>query len=306
MLHSMSERLQNLRKARSTASSVFAQILQLNSKYSSPLFCCFEGEDFKYYGIRIEQAKTKIHDKLIPLKCGGKKEVVRLYELISKEVTLDKRDIIYFVDRDFDESIGDLKNKIYETPHYSIENFYTTKCAFEKIISSELKIEETDPNYQFCIDTFITRQKEFHQGVLYLNAWIYCQRKAEVDKLYLNEFKLNSLISNLTLDNASFNIYDKGFLCHCLPNAIDIPDEDISIAMSILEIKPQEKLRGKFEIEFLYEFITLLIQSINRKDAPFNNSTKVGLNLSKVNILSELSQYAKTPDCLKAYIKKCA
>ncbi len=302
----MSERLQNLRKARNTASSVFTQILQLNSKYESPLFCCFEGEDFKYYGVRVEQVKTKEHDKLIPLKCGGKKEVIRLYELISKEETLESRDILYFVDLDFDESIGDKKEKIYETPFYSIENFYTTRCAFEKILSAELKIDETEDNYQFCVEKFLERQKEFHDGILYLNAWIYCQRKANVDKLYLNEFKLNSIMSIATIDRISFNNYDKNFLKECLPNSIDISDEEIESAKLVLSTKPQEKFRGKFEVEFLYEFITELIRKINSKQNPFEKCKKVGLSISKTNILSELSQYALTPTCLKEYIKKSA
>ncbi len=295
-----------MRQARNTSSSVFAQILQLNSKYESPLFCCFEGEDFKYYGIRVEQIKVKQHDKTIALRCGGKKEVIRLYELVSKAETLNERDIIYFIDKDFDESIGELSDSIYETPCYSIENFYTTKCVFEKILTTELKIEETNPLYQYCIDIFSERQKEFHLGVLYLNAWIYCQRKANVDKLYLNEFKLNKLINSLSLEVLVFNAYDKNFLKDCFPNAIELSDLQISNAMEIIKDKPQEKFRGKFEIEFIYEFLTVLIQTINKKTSSFEKCKKVGLNLSKLNILSELSQYALTPDCLKEYIKKSA
>ncbi len=302
----MSNRLAEMRKARTTSASVFAQILQLNTKYSTPLFCCFEGEDFKYYGVRIDQAKQKEHEKLIPLKCGGKKEVIRLYELVNKETTLTERDFIYFVDLDFDSSINELKESIYETPYYSIENFYTTKCAFEKILSSELKINEGEALYEYCVQTFIERQTEFHQGVSYLNAWVYCQRMAEVQKLYLNEFKLNKLIDTFDIDKVSFKPYDKSDLVAQLPNAIDIEDAQITEAIGLLDVKPQEKYRGKFEIEFLYLFLVELISRINKKVTPFEKCKKVGLSISKANILSELSQYALTPGCLKEYIKKSA
>lgn len=302
----MSSRLDAMRKARTNSSSVFAQILQLNSKYSNPLYCCFEGEDFKYYGVRVEQIKQKQHEKLIPLKCGGKKEVVRLYELVNKESTLEGRDFIYFIDLDFDGTIEALRESIYETPFYSIENFYTTKCAFEKILSSELKIDETDSCYDFCVDSFLERQSEFHQGVLYLNAWIYCQRKAETDKLHLDNFKLNKLISSFKLEKIEFKAYDKNDLKAQLPNALDIEDADIQNAIDILKENPQEKFRGKFEVEFLYLFLTALIAKINSKVTPFNSCKKVGFGLSKTNILSELSQYALTPNCLKEYIKKSA
>ncbi|MBE7635116.1 DUF4435 domain-containing protein [Tenacibaculum finnmarkense genomovar ulcerans] len=302
----MSNRLAKFRSARNSAASAFTQVIQLNNKYENPLFCCFEGEDFKYYGVRIEHISSLEYDKLIPIKCGGKKEVIRLRELISKEETVNTKKSVYFIDLDFDESIPNKNEVIYETPFYSIENFYTTQCAFEKILSSELKLEEINPEYQHSLTQFLERQKEFHSGALYLNAWIYCQRKANTDKLYLNEFKLSKIISDFSLNTLEFIDYDKDFLRSCLPNAVDIDDSEIQNAKDILKTNSQQSFRGKFEIEFLYDFLTLLIMEINKKEAPFNKCKKVSVNLSKVNILSELSQYAHTPKCLKEYIKKSA
>ncbi|WP_299060532.1 DUF4435 domain-containing protein [uncultured Polaribacter sp.] len=300
----MSSRLAKFRSARNSAASAFTKVIQLNKKYVNPLFCCFEGEDFKYYGVRIEQLSSTEYDKIIPVKCGGKKEVIRLSELISKEETVKSKKSVYFIDKDFDEPIQN--EVIYETPFYSIENFYTTKCVFEKILSAELKIEETNPEYKYSVTQFLERQQEFHKGVEYLNAWIYCQRKSNADKLHLNEFKLSKIINTFSLNSLSFIEYDKTLLKSCLPNALDIDDSDIQNARSILVADSQHNFRGKFEIEFLYEFLTLLIKNINKKEPPYKNCKKVGVNLSKVNILSELSQYAYTPICLKEYIKKSA
>lgn len=300
----MSNRLDSFRRARNSAASAFTQVIQLNKKYNNPLFCCFEGEDFKYYGVRIEQISSIVYDKIIPIKCGGKKEVIRLQKLISHEETVNTKKSLYFIDLDFDESISCKNEIIYETPFYSIENFYTTQCALEKIISSELKIEETNTEYQYSMSQFIERQKEFHNGVLYLNAWIYCQRKAETNKLHLNEFKLSKIINQFSLDSLSFIDYDKTFLKSCMPNALEIEESDIQNAISILKNNSQQNFRGKFEIEFLYDFLTLLVGKINKKETPFQNCKKVSISLSKINILSELSQYAHTPICLKEYIKK--
>lgn len=304
----MSSRLDRFRKARTTASSVFAQIVQLNKKYENPLFCCFEGEDYKYYGIRVESLKQKDYEKIIPLKCGGKQEVTKLYALVSKEITLNFKTFVYFIDRDFDDQIDSSELNIYETPVYSVENFYTSICAFEKILVNELKIEETQSQFEYCMKLFKERQCEFHKGISLLNAWIYCQRKNECpdNKLNLSSFKINTLISSFTLQKVDFIGYDLEYLEGCFENSVKISENELLNAKVYLDESPQELYRGKFELEFLYNFITKLTQSINIKESPFEGTTKVGFNISKVNLMSEISQYAKTSECLKTYIRKSA
>ncbi|MCZ4410002.1 DUF4435 domain-containing protein [Cryomorphaceae bacterium 1068] len=304
----MSERLERFRKARTSASSVFAQVIQLNKKYDNPLYCCFEGEDYKYYGIRIESYKEKDYQKIIPLKCGGKKEVVRLYALIDKETTLNIRPFVYFIDRDFDNPIDKDEFDMYETPCYSVENLYTTTCAFERILVNELKVEETDELYEHCVKLFAQRQSEFHSGISLLNGWIYCQRRNEDpdNRLNLSSFNLNSLIETFNLSSVDFIDYDIAYLESEFDGSLSVEIDEVNTAREILDTNPQELYRGKFEIEFLYNFLTQLVQSINKKEAPFETRTKVRLNISKVNLISELSQYAKTPSCLKEHIKKSA
>lgn len=304
----MSSRLETLRRSRSSASSIFTQIIQLNNKYENPLYCCFEGEDYKYYGVRVENIKQKDYEKLIPLKCGGKKEVIRLYSLIDKEETLNTKTFIYFIDRDFDDPFDSTISNIYETPVYSVENFYTTICAFEKILINELKIDETHAQFEYCMKMFSDRQAEFHNGISLFNAWIYAQRKNESNenKLNLSSFKLNSLISTFNLQNVTFIEYDIAYLEGLFPDSIQVSFDQVTELQDELNSCAQEKYRGKYELDFLYNFLSQLTQSINKKEHPFESNTKIGFNISKTNLMSEISQYARTSDCLKEYIKKSA
>lgn len=300
-------RIEKLRKSRESASSVFIQIVNLNKKYSQPLYCCFEGEDYKYYGIRIETLKQKTYEKIIPLKCGGKKEVLRLYNLVSKEDTIKDKSYLYFVDLDFDESISGKALPIYETPTYSIENFYTSKEAFDKILINELKVLETDPYYDYCHKIYDERQAEFHSGITLLNAWIKCQRikEDENNKINLSSFKINDILKTFSLEKVEFEAYSTTTLEDAFPNAFEITEAKIESAINSFS-NPLNEYRGKFELDFLYKLLTQLILSMNKKNPPFEAKTKVSLNYSRVNILSELCQYAITPECLTEYLKKSA
>jgi len=52
---------------------------------------------------------------------------------------------LYFIDRDFDPELKpELADILFETPCYSVENFYVTVTAFKKIVKGELMFSEMD------------------------------------------------------------------------------------------------------------------------------------------------------------------
>jgi hypothetical protein len=66
----------------------------------------------------------------------------------------------------------------------------------------------------------------------------------------------------------------------------------------------QKSFRGKFEIEFLFIVIQKLVEESNKDSSPyFTKKLAVKFSLQKNNIISALSQYADTPDCLYSYLE---
>ena len=156
--------VQALRESRKGATVIYTKFTRLRSKYNTSLFCCFEGDDSKYYGWRIQTRLNLDIDNLQFFNCGGKSEVLRFYNMINKNNDYMHVNLAYFVDRDFDESIIDkYSNEIYETPCYAIENFYTTISAIKRILKCEFNFDESEKDYYICLNLFIERQKEFHE-----------------------------------------------------------------------------------------------------------------------------------------------
>lgn len=305
--------IQELRQNRTQGVVAYTNFTLLKEKHNRGIFCCFEGEDSKYYLRRVELI-TKVNiDNLIPFNCGGKSEVIRFYELIKKDKINENIKFGFFVDRDFDASIIiKYDSEIYETPCYSIENFYSTLDAFKRILKCEFQMNEAEKDYNDCLSLYLIRQREFHQHVKLLNAWLWCQKdlfnQGKAGRLNWDKFKLSKIVPSISLDKVYMKNYDVAKLEKDLfPDSTKVSPKLLQEKMDEIETKNyQSFFRGKFEVDFLYNFVMALKDEVTNKAGRFTKKNGTHINLSKSNILSELSVYACTPSCLYRYISKLA
>jgi len=287
-----------LRASRGKASAVFVEFTRLYKQHESALYCFFEGEDSQYYGIRIRRPGKDIY-----LNCNGKEGVLGIYRMLSSRNHYANARTAYFVDRDFDQSIYDMGiSKIYETPCYSIENFYTSVQCFSEILKNEFKLTESDENFERCISLYTKLQEKFHDAVELLNAWVACHRDKS-SKLNISDM---SVLRFVSVDlNQAIAIYTINDLSQSFPDIPVISEQELDAKKSELQVNTRQKsFRGKFEIEFLFAFLQKLISEANQGNYPyFTRKVKVVLSLTKRTIISDLSQYADTPDCLYNYLE---
>jgi hypothetical protein len=291
----------NLRTSRGKAVAVFVEFTRLYKQYESALYCFFEGEDSKYYGIRIKNIARP--EKDVYLKCNGKEGVLGIYRMLSSRNHYRNARTAYFVDRDFDQSVYDMGvSKIYETPCYSIENFYTSIQCFSEVLKIEFKLTELDENYEKCISLYAKLQEEFHNAVELLNAWVACHRDKS-SKLLISDLSVLSFV-HIDLNQAIAN-YTTDDLHQMFPNLPVISEQELDAKKSELKINARQKsFRGKFEIEFLFSFLQKLMSEANQGNYQyFTRKVKVVLSLTKRTIVSDLSQYADTPNCLYKYLE---
>ena len=147
---------------------------------------------------------------------------------------------------------------------------------------------------------------EFCQCLTTLNAWIVLQREKESpsSKLNLNNQKLNKFVS-ISLEKVE-RLYSKDDLSTLFPESVSISDDELSEKEE--ELREADKVcvyRGKYLVEFLRVFLEL-IKADRQRATPvyFRQKKNIKLKLSRVNILSELSQYAETPECLRDFLAR--
>lgn len=300
--------VQEIRNARNKGVVAFTKFCHDKQQHDDCIFCFFEGEDNKYYGPRIERYAKYAYNKIVSYNCGGRKEVIKAYNLIKDKAEYEEVNKMFFVDRDYAPLDQELTN-VYQTPCYSVENFYTTIDSFSRIINREFGINSIEDDFARCVADYCQRQKEFHSETLYLNAWLSGQRKAEdqfhLKKITLTDYKVSKLFSEISIEKVvTKEPIIKTLLQQHFPSAYNVSDEDIAKEVVFFQSKNQQMLfRGKFEIDFLRK----IINSIKEKN---KNSTYLQVKRecvyvdSNVNTLSTLSSYADTPECLVRFLEE--
>lgn len=296
-------RVDKLRDSRTSIAVKLKDFLTLYGSRGNYVFCFTEGDDVKYYEVRVRLQAVPREAKFF--SAGGKENVLHLRDLIAGRPEYKDATCLFFTDRDFDPPIAD--SRVFETPCYSIENLYTTEAAFIRIIESEFNITALDKEYSSIVTLFKTRQSEFHESVLLLNAWIACQRQlsreGKVSRVGLSGFDIKKVVG-IELSRVTLN-YSLATLEAEFPDAPKLDTASLEAMKTKLRSQTlQRSLRGKFEAEFLRTFLEKLKEDANKK-APtyFSEKRKCRLNISRDNFLSDLSQYAENPDVLSEYIK---
>lgn len=281
-------------------------VLKFKPKHNIP-YCFVEGkDDSKYYFPRlVTMCKTEPEF----IKCNGKVGLLEAYKEIIKHNEYKTKCLLFFVDSDFDKPIN--HKDIYETPCYSIENFYTSSNVFERILKNEFNLEESEDDYKIAMDYFIQRQSDFHDAIGLLNAWIYTYKKfientGECIKLQLNNLSLKEHLVEISLDSITCK-YNLKSIQDYLNVPMKVSDEDImeNYRNMINTTNRGNDYRGKFELDFFKIFLDKLIEDRNKKEnrKVFKNKSKISLPLD-VNILTVLSIYADTPKSLYDYIEE--
>ncbi|WP_424494558.1 DUF4435 domain-containing protein [Salinimicrobium sp. GXAS 041] len=296
--------VEDLIKAKEEASSVsYQSFVLLTSTSPDALFCFFEGKDAPYYHFRIKTFCTKQTEYI---SCGGKKQVLKTKEIIDSHQEYRNYAKSFFIDLDFDESQKDLDNFLYETPCYSIENFYCSPDSFADILKSEFLLIKEDEGYKTALALYKKRLNEFSDSILLFNSW-YSLQKEKQRKLGINNNvnlsdKPPKDFINIELGQIRAN-YDLNKIRQKFDESIPVIDEDVEKRMT--ELKKDclhQRLRGKYYFHFLIHFLRSIIDDANNKDKQNYLKKKVKFNIDQISALSTLSSYAETPNCLREYL----
>lgn len=293
--------LNEMRESRQNANVAFITFCNNYARYPKHVFCFFEGEDAKYYNQRIS---TVVGDDIISIKAGNKRNTLKAWRKISKDSIYDSISKMFFVDRDMDDLPEDLDGNLYVTPCYSIENLYVSKKVFAKIIQSEFSICKIDKDYEKCINLFDDLYQQFCDLMVEFNALVLIRKKKNLGegKVCLSGINTKKMISINLSGISKGRKYDS--IISDLKGKLQATDEELESAIETIRARNDHSnnFRGKNQLDFLVTLITLLKAAHRDKTFFEETKTSVSINLTD-NRLSELSQYARTPDSLNSFLQ---
>lgn len=292
------------------------------NRNENSLFVFYEGEDRKYYNSRI---KRYTDVELITHDCSGKSGVIEVYNNISeKHPDKVRKQCMFFVDKDF--GLEEVPEEIYETPEYSVENFYIKMESLENILKDEFGMNHLSKDYPDILSEYERLYLDFEEKISLVLIWYLACKKNKFDVELTKAFSVKNLFeisaSGLEVDNKILDIesvilsYEEFINKNISKNnkKKELYVEDLKKyeekKYSIMEtIRLEEKcydktlnLRGKFGLDFFQMFLKYILQKNKEKKLKEKYKT-VYLNVDSKNLLSVLDKYAITPPCLTQYIK---
>jgi hypothetical protein len=277
------ERVDYLRRGRVSSGTILRNVIREFSAAPESIFCFFEGQDSTYYDVRIRNEFNEW--KLSYLSCSGKDTLRAVYVSITRNQYLQDAMTMFFFDRDYDFGVDDLDlGTCYVTDGYSVENFYTSRDAFERIVKFSFFGDQVyDEDDQRCVARilccFERLQRQFHKALLLFNAWAFVQRHQEqfgrlnlsaIDNRRLFTLDLNSVQATYSLEELNRQFPERRAI---------VESEIIEAAKWLAERDARLAFRGKQEAQFLLTLCNVLTQLASGPKNPFHRKLTCRLRL---------------------------
>lgn len=272
-------------------------------KNHGKIICFVEGKyDSDYY---LDKFRNHLGDNFNILVCSNKKNVLKVYSDFYNSDHLSVK-MGFFVDHDFDEDIND--PLIYVTDRYSIENYYCSISAMNRLLQYGLKVEDNQERndviayYQACAN-------DFHQTIAEFNSFYSIMKKKQ--RLNCDTYKV-CLTDNFPTKLATVDVdncikkYNLNTLLseYRLPNELISQNELDNELADLIAKGPFNSFRGKYELEFTFKFIDKIVKETNQKLPSRKVQNKISATLNKKCFMSDYAQYADIADGLLEYLQK--
>lgn len=290
-----------IRAREENANVAFVEFVQHIRQDKNGLFCFFEGKDMPYYYNKVRQV---YQGNYYAISCKGKSKVLKVYELINYHQIYDKYKKGFFVDSDFDLPINN--PAIYETPCYSIENFYTSPTVFSEILKHELGLTEVSESYENAMNCYQKLQHQFLEKTTLFNAWYACLKDLRNQNGTKTGVSLSDKLPrdfiNISLENIKIN-YDFETIKNEFPTALSISETTLNEKINQFnQVDKNCVFRGKYGFFFMLEILEKLVEdSIKGKQFIQN---KIKYNITQSQGISQFAQYAETPQNLTKYLER--
>lgn len=242
-------------KSRGSAAELKLQLVKLRAELPHTIIFVFEGDDDRgvYFSwVRFLDATFRYE----PFTCKGKDGVLKLKEVVDRDMGNLARDVFFFIDRDFDDARGvELDDSIYMTDQYSIENYLVTSEVLDEILKIEFHCHASPMVRRKVMDKFNKLYDQFLAISTDVNRELHAARRLKVplqDDLgaSISKFATLAIDDVQRLATPSFEVIK--------PVRPITPEELARLSDEFEALDPRERYRGKYALSFLLRWLELL------------------------------------------------
>ncbi|MDH2591939.1 DUF4435 domain-containing protein [Acinetobacter nosocomialis] len=330
----MIDRVQSMLDALEDDSVAFKSFMKKFGENSQRFFIFFEGEDdINYYNISLNSKLGVFKTNWDYIVSYGRNNVEKIIQTLENHTREEYRlsNFIGFIDKDYHDNPPS-SDRIYITPCYSIENFYTNDIFIRDILIHKFKFADEDQplhlsDYKVCFNQYAILLEQFINIIKDLDILIRTNRLMYENKI--TDLKINA--RDLNLDNIIYISLDEvklrkeqSFFEFINIDESKFESNFLEQAKLFYQNKKSNELsyfiRGKFMLYFIHNFIFRLKEASQNRELKkiyYKNTIKKyqdeGRRFKSVNIsvykeshdiLSDFSQYAIRPICLNSFLER--
>jgi hypothetical protein len=244
-------------EARQRPAVIKIRLLNFRSRYPEGLILAVEGNDDKVaYSCWLEKVRSDLPYEFFV--CGGKRIVRQLKNLLLDDMADAAREILFFVDRDFDELDGFRSTeRVFMLDRYSIENYVVDKNVLEACLKVAYPGHGDPATRGVVCEIFASDYASFLTHTADLNERIFVARRSryDIDSLMPDSIGVAAAVELGNVTGTGKSAAD------ILPFPQEPSEADLQALKSeFSQLDPARRFRGKFAIRFLRTWLDKLAQ----------------------------------------------
>ena len=247
--------------ARQKPAVVKIEFLNFRSQFPSGLVVAVEGDADKIvYSYWIKRVSSDLAYEFFV--CGGKRGVRKLENSLNLDLSDSGKDVVFFVDRDFDDLENFLcTDNVFMLDRYSIENYLVDTNVLDETLKVAFPGSSDRAMRQAICTIFQSDYLTFLNTVSEINRKIFISRRLGID---IDDCIPNSLTNIASIDLG--NVVAAGVsVDELFPVTIEASAELITgMGREFSALEPSLRYRGKFIYKFFRCWLDRLCEEYKR------------------------------------------
>lgn len=296
-----------LRKARIGRATVVHEYLTNYAPHARRVHAFVEGyEDVVFYRAQLALFAGP-EFKIFTYRCGNKQAVYTAYEDLLQRGPIPPY-TLFFVDKDLSDLVAEVwptHDSIYVTDWYSIENYFVTQHAFERLCLECIRLRNCNISLEPVFRQFEGQLQRFHNELRSIMAWVIVVRRRGL-RPNLQNIQMGDLLQ-FKQDCALGSV--PGRLAHLermtgIASPVGVWREVRGVLTELDRMEAKSFVRGKFESWFLATFLQHALEHLRTVAAEEGGSVGLAVNINAANLVEALVARVLTPPSLRQFLAR--
>ena len=235
------------------------KLAMMRSDWKGKVFAYEGTDDMVLYYYWLKKLRADIEYE--PFVCENKVQVLKLMDLLARDLTGLGDEVYFFIDRDFDDACGRAPHdRLFMTQAYSVENYVVNADVLDDLLKIEFRCHGAIDLRASLLRQFEAIYDQFLTETAPINFRIFLARKCKIKESGRLPRKI-SAIARVGIEEA---LIATGSMEEIVPLMREPTEDEVKhYRKEFKDLEPRVRYRGKFALWFFQKWLSLLLEDRN-------------------------------------------